>query len=103
MTFASLFAETMGVKSVEVVSLNSCSDEMKAHFRQAVGSCKDEAFDTVINTSENGNRVKVLLRIENNVARELVVLSSGSDLAMIRIKGKIKQSDMERAIAEHRK
>jgi hypothetical protein len=103
MSFAGLFAETMGVKSIEVVDLSHCADDMKTHFSQVVKTLKDDAFETVVNTSENGERTKVLLRIQNDTIHELVVFSSGHSPAMIRLKGKIKPSDIERIIEKHRK
>ncbi|MDR2119016.1 MAG: DUF4252 domain-containing protein [Tannerellaceae bacterium] len=103
MKLAGFFTETMGVESIEVLELTRCTAEVKEHFSRAFGSVKDKAFETLVTASENGNRTKVMLRIRDDIIHELVVLSSGENPAMIRIKGHIKQSDVEQLIREHQK
>jgi hypothetical protein len=103
MTFAGLFAETMGVESIEIINLASCADEVKADFAQAIRELKDDAFETLVNTSENGKRVKILLRIRDDIIREAAILSSGPNPAMIRLRGRIKSADLEKVIEGHRK
>lgn len=67
MKISSLFTETMGVKSIEVLSFEEC-----------------------------GN-------IDKDIIRELVILTTdGGDDALIRIKGKIKPSDIEKVINDHK-
>jgi hypothetical protein len=103
MKFASLFSETMGIESVDVLEFGHCADETKERVSQAIGSFKDNAFETMVNVNENGNRTKVLLRIKGDIIHELVILSSGVSPAMVRIKGEIKRSDIERIIKENDK
>ncbi|MDR1919555.1 MAG: DUF4252 domain-containing protein [Tannerellaceae bacterium] len=100
---AGIFTDTFGVESIEVLEFGSCSEEVKKDFAQAVKSLKDAAFETVVNSSKEGERAKILLRIQDDVIRELVVLSSGNSPAMVRIKGNIKKSDVEKVINEHAK
>jgi hypothetical protein len=102
MTFAGLFTDTHGVAGVEVFDLSSCTGELKKHFSDAVRSLKDFGFETMVNSNENGEHTKVLLRIQDDVIHELVVLTSGNSPAMVRIKGKIKKSDIEKIVNEHR-
>lgn len=101
MALAGLFGDTMGVDGVEVLEFSSCDNEVKAQFKETVRSLKDPLFDTLVNTSENGNRTKVMVRIEDNMIRELIVLTSGNNDALVRIKGKIKKSDIEKLVNEH--
>jgi len=98
MAFASLFENTMGVEGIEVISLEECAHDVKERFKDAVRSVKDPSFDTLVNTSENGERTKIMIRIEDEVIHELVVLTSGNDAAMIRVKGKIKKTDIEKVV-----
>jgi D-hexose-6-phosphate mutarotase len=98
---ASFATETMGVESVDVLSFSRCADEMKELFIQKVKGLQDDDFETFVNIAENGKRTKVLLRIRDDIIRELVVLSTGAAPVMVCIKGKIKPSDIERVIEEH--
>lgn len=102
MKFASLFTETMGIKKIEILSLEACSGKVKEEFNQAVRRLKDKKFDTLVNVNENGGNVRVLMQIENEVIRELIVLASQDNSpAMIRISGKIKKSDIRKIVDKH--
>ena len=101
MRIAGLFHDTMGVDSIDIFGFENCDDDIKERFAQAVKNLKDTAFETMVNVNEDGKRTKVMIRIKNDVIHELVVLSSGDDPAMIRIKGKIKKSDLEKLVNEH--
>ena len=58
---------------------------------------------TMVNANEEGNRTKVMVRIDKDIIRELVILTTdGGDDALIRIKGKIKPSDIEKVINDHK-
>lgn len=101
MAFAGFFTNTMGVDRIEVLALDDCNSDLKEKFNAAVRGLKDPSFDTLINTSENGERTKILIHIKDDVIHELVVLTSGSDATMVRIKGKIKKSDIEKLVNKH--
>lgn len=104
MKLASLFTDTMGAESIEIIDLDKCADGVKDRFAGAIAGLKDKTFDTMINTSKNGKRVRVLVRINDDIIRDMVVISSGdNNLALIRIKGKIRQSDIEKVINENHK
>lgn len=98
MAFASLFENTMGVEGIEVIALDECAYDIKEQFKDAIRSLKDPSFETLVNANENGGRTKVMIRIEDEEIRELVVLTSGNDAAMVRIKGKIKKTDIEKLV-----
>ncbi len=101
MSFAGMFGDTMGVDGIEVLEFSSCDQDTKDKFSKAIRSLKDSAFETMINSNENGSRTKVLVRIKEDTIHELVVLTSGDDPAMVRIKGKIKKSDIEKLVAQN--
>ena len=103
MKFASLFSDTMGVDGIEVYSLEDCTNDVKEKLSKAVSQLKDNKFETMVNANENGQRTKVLVRIENEMIREMVIVTTGNDAALVRIKGKIKPSDIERMVNKHGK
>lgn len=101
MSIAGLFTDTMGVDGVDILSFDECSGEVKEKFNNAVRNLKDPAYETMVNSNENGKRTRVMIRIKDDVIHELVVLTSGDEASMVRIRGKIKKSDIERLANEH--
>lgn len=103
MKISSMFTETMGVSSIEVLSFDECSSTVKENLRTAIKQLKDPNFETMVTSNEGGSRTKVMVRIDKEMIRELVILTTdGSDDALIRIKGKIKPSDIERVVNDHK-
>lgn len=103
MSFAGLWTDTMGVDGIEVYDLDSCSSKTKEKLGNAVKNLKDSAYETMITTNEDGERTKVLVKIEKEMIRELIVITTGDSNALVRIKGKIKPSDLEKVAKEHGK
>ena len=96
-------SETMGVKSIEVLSFEECGSTVKNDLRTAIKKLKDPNYETMVNSNEGGSRTKVMVRIDKDIIRELVILTTdGGDDALIRIKGKIKPSDIEKVINDHK-
>ena len=101
MKLASMFTETMGVNGIEVLEFGDCKREVKERFEKAIKELKDPLFETMVTSNEKDSRTKVLVRIENDMIRELVVLTTGNSNALVRIKGKIKQSDIDKVMKDH--
>lgn len=103
MKISSMFTETMGVSSIEVLSFDECGSTVKENLRTAIKQLKDPNFETMVTSNEGGSHTKVMVRIDKEMIRELVVLTTdGGDDALIRIKGKIKPSDIERVVNDHK-
>lgn len=102
MKLASLFTETMGVDAIEVLEFDDCSGDVKDRLAKAISNIKDPDYETMVTTNEDDSRTKILVKIKNEMIRELVVCTSGSDNALIRIKGKIKPEDIEKVVNEHK-
>lgn len=103
MSLAGMFTETMGVNHIEVYALDECEVATKEKLEKAVRNIKDSSFETMISSNEEGSLTKVLVRIEEDMIRELVVFTTGGSPALIRLKGKIKPSDLERVTQKHGK
>lgn len=103
MSFAGLFTDTMGVDGIEVYSFDDCPGEVKERLTKAIRNLKDAKYETMVTSNENNSRTKVLVRIEDEMIRELIVLTSGDSNALVRIKGKIKPSDIEQVVEKHGK
>jgi hypothetical protein len=104
MTLArAFFIDTKGVSSIEVYSFSECSREIRNKFNAAIKNLKDKSYETLVSTSENGERTKVFLKIKDDRIREIVVVTGGNDPALIKIKGKIKPDDVKGVIAKNKK
>ena len=102
MSFARLFTDTKGVTGVEVYSFDECENSVKERFNDSIKNLKDNAYETLVSTSEKGERVKVLVKIKDDVINEIVVLAGGDDPALVRIKGKIKPDDIKSVIENNK-
>ena len=102
MSLARLFTDTKGVSGVEVYAFEECEKSVKERFNEAVKNVKDSSFETLVSTTENGERTKVLVKIKNDYINEIVVLVGGNDPALVRIKGKIKPDDVKSVIEKNK-
>ena len=98
MSLAKVFTDTKGVSGVEVYSFDECDKNVKDRFNEAVKSLKDSSYETLVSTSENGERTKVLVKIKDDFINEIVVITGGNDPTLVRIKGKIKSDDVKSVI-----
>ena len=101
------FAKQKNVTHVTVgpflMKISSLFNTVKDDLRAAIKKLKDPNYETMVNANEEGNRTKVMVRIDKDIIRELVILTTdGGDDALIRIKGKIKPSDIEKVINDHK-
>ena len=106
MKLASLFTETMGVNGMlfrsEILEFDNCAQEVKDRLSTAIRNLRDPDYETMVTANERDSRTKVLVKIKEDMIRELVIFTTGSDNALIRIKGKISPSDLDRVINEHK-
>ena len=103
MSLANIFTDTKGVTGVEVFAFDECSKSIKDEINAAIKNIADSAYETLVSTNEKGERTKVLVKIEKDLIREIVVLAGGDDPALIRIKGKIKPDDVNSVVENNRK
>ena len=91
----------MGVNNIEVLDFDDCSKDIKDKLNEAVHNLNDSRFETMITTNDDDTRTRILVHIDKDMIRELVILCTGSDNTLIRIKGKIKPSDIEKVVKQH--
>ena len=102
MTLASLFTDVMGVEGVEVLSFEDCDSSVKERLNTAIASLKDNNYETMVSVNEETGRTKILMKTDGKSIRELIVLTTDDDAALVRIKGKIKPSDIEQVINKNK-
>lgn len=102
MKLAGLFTDVMGVEGIEILSLDECSSSVKENFQSALKTFKGSGYETMVTSNENNSRTRVLVKIEEEIIRELLVFTSGDNNALVRIKGKITPSDIDTLIKKHK-
>ncbi len=102
MKLASLFTETMGVNGIEILEFDNCAQEVKDRLSTAIRNLRDPDYETMVTANERTVARKFFVKIKEDMIRELVIFTTGSDNALIRIKGKISPSDLDRVINEHK-
>ena len=103
MTLAGAFTDTYGVKNIEVISLEKAGEDVKKRFADAVRSVRDDGYEHLLDAKAEGRFTRIMTRVEADVINDLVILISGDNASMVRLKGKIKMSDIDRVINEHSK
>lgn len=98
MKCAGLFTDVMGVDGIDILSFESCGPKVKERLEASMKDFRDSGYETMVQSNEKGERTKVLVRIKDEQIRELVVLTTGDSPALVRIRGKIKKSDIERMV-----
>ena len=87
---------------IEILEFDNCAQEVKDRLSTAIRNLRDPDYETMVTANERDSRTKVLVKIKEDMIRELVIFTTGSDNALIRIKGKISPSDLDRVINEHK-
>lgn len=82
------------IDSIQVLDLSGCSSDVKDRFTERVKTLKNEDYETLVRSNENGENVRVLVKMYKEEIRELVVLTTGGDISLVKIKGKFNQSDL---------
>ena len=92
------------IRSMKVLDLEDCSNKVKTRFNEKVNSLQLEGYETMIQTIDNGEDVRILSRMENDAIRELLIVCTGNDdCALIQLNGKIKKEDIAELVNEETK
>ncbi len=101
MFFVNLFENTMGVKKVKVLSIDSCTPKQIAQIEIVMRDGDDPRFSPLVSVNEDGARSRVYIHLEKESIKELVVLSLDSDFAYVHIEGDIDLNDVESITQEY--
>lgn len=92
---------TKSIRSMKVLDLEDCSDKVKERFNRKINNLQSEGYETMIQTIDNGEKVRILTRIEKDVIRELLIVCTGNDdCALIQLNGKIKKENIAQLVNE---
>ena len=107
MKFARLFMDEedknnpmmKGINSVHVLDLEESPKEVQERFAKEVKKLKLNGYETWIQAKEDGETVKIVAKVKDDVVHELLILSTGDDnCALVLMKGKIKREDIQAII-----
>ncbi|MDR1103058.1 MAG: DUF4252 domain-containing protein [Tannerella sp.] len=90
--------DVRGVDGIEVLSFSRCEPALKNRLENAVRSLEDEDYETLLTSNEENERIRVLVKVNGDEIRELALLITGSDPTLIRLRGKIRPSDVEQLV-----
>ena len=84
-----------GIKSVKVLDMEDCTQEVKAEFLQEAKKLKLNGYETLVQTKENGEEVQIIAKIDRENINDLIILITGKeDCGLTFMKGKIKKEDI---------
>lgn len=84
-----------GIKSVKVLDMEDCTQEVKAEFLQEAKKLKLNGYETLVQTNEDGEEVQIIAKIDRENINDLIILITGKeDCGLTFMKGKIKKEDI---------
>jgi hypothetical protein len=107
MQIAQIFADDnesefiRGIRSVSVLSLENCDQEIKDAFSKQVENFNEDNLELLAEVTEQSENVRVLAQIKDETIERFVVIITGDDASLIQINGKIDLVHMEELIAQN--
>ena len=90
-----------GIKSVKVLDMEDCTQEVKAEFLQEAKKLKLSGYETLVQTKEDGEEVQLIAKMDEENINDLIILITGKDeCGLTLMKGKIKKEDIEVIMTE---
>ena len=90
-----------GIKSVKVLDMEDCTQEVKAEFLQEVQKLNLNGYETLVQTKEDGEEVQLIAKMDEENINDLIILITGKDeCGLTLMKGKIKKEDIEVIMTE---
>jgi hypothetical protein len=84
-----------GIKSIKVLDMEECPSEVKADFLKEAKKLNLNGYETLVQTKDKGEEVKLVAKMDEEAISELIILISGKDdCGLTLLKGKIKKEDI---------
>ena len=84
-----------GIKSIKVLDMEECPSEVKADFLKEAKKLNLNGYETLVQTKDKGEEVKLVAKMDEEAISELIILISGKDdCGLTILKGKIKKEDI---------
>ncbi len=90
------------INSIRVLELSDCSDEVKERFESKLQQLKPKDYEPLIAMKDDGSRVYMWGKIEDEVIRELVIGVTGDgDATLCCIKGNLTMDDLNVSMSKN--
>lgn len=83
------------IESLNIYSLNSCSESDKNRFRNKLKRVRFKKYDIILKAKDSEDCIIIASKKLKKGFRSLVLLSCGNDLSIIKMKAKIRLKDIE--------
>ena len=90
-----------GINSVQVLDIEGCSSATRKELQQKVNELERNGYETLIQTKEKGNVVKMFAKMNDDAINELIIFfNDNGECGLTQLKGKIKKDDINVMINE---
>ena len=83
------------ISGIRVLSLDECTKEVKDRFNEQALRFMDKRYELFVSSNEPDEKVRILLKFQDNMIREMVIITMGDSPELVQLRGKIKASDIE--------
>ena len=92
------------IDSIKVLDMEDCSNAVKQQFFKDVTQLKTAGYEELMIAKEADEQTVIMVKRSKTRIKELVIVDSGDDdAALIQIMGNIKDSEIQKIIAEEKK
>lgn len=92
------------INSIKVLDMEDCSKAVKQQFFKDVAQLKTVGYEELMTAKEADEQTVIMVKRSKTRIKELVIVDSGDDnAALIQILGSIKNSEIQKIIAEEKK
>ena len=92
------------INSIKVLDMEDCSKAVKQQFFKDVTQLKTVGYEELMTAKEADEQTVIMVKRSKTRIKELVIIDSGDDnAALIQIMGNIKDSEIQKIIAEEKK
>lgn len=92
------------INSIKVLDMEDCSNAVKQQFFKDVTQLKTAGYEELMVAKEADEQTVIMVKRSKTRIKELVIVDSGDeDAALIQILGNIKNSEIQKIIAEEKK
>ncbi len=92
------------IDSIKVLDMEDCSNAVKQQFFKDVTRLKTVGYEELMTAKEADEQTVIMVKRSKTRIKELVIVDSGDDnAALIQILGNIKNSEIQKILAEEKK
>jgi hypothetical protein len=90
-----------GVNSVKTLDMEDCSSEVKESFLKDANKLNLSGYETLVQTKEKGETVKLIAKMDEEAIRELIILITGNEeCGLTLLEGKLMKEDINMIMTE---